>query len=230
MTTAAIVGSTGFVGSNILSQLLAHPGFSSVYAFARRDPPNPTNSTKLTPITSTDNTTWVSQYPRSASPKVFFSALGSTRATAGGLENQRKLDVDLNYALAQAAKEAGADTYVLISSASASAASRFPYMAMKGELEDKVQALGFKHTVILRPGLIMGSREESRPAEAVIRGIAGVLKSVSPSLTNFWGQDAAVIARAAVNAGKLCSDGEKEEGTWILGQGDIVTLGAEEKK
>jgi len=44
-----------------------------------------------------------------------------------------------------------------------------PYSKMKGELEDSVNALGFDHTIIVRPGLIVGGREESRPAEFVIR-------------------------------------------------------------
>lgn len=94
-----------------------------------------------------------------------------------------------------------------------------------------MKALGFKHTVILRPGLIMGTRNESRFAEGVIRGIAGALKSVSPALTDFWGQDASTIARAAVVAGTMCVEGKRaEEGAWVLAQADIVRLGKEEVK
>lgn len=37
----------------------------------------------------------------------FFSALGTTRAQAGSLEAQRKIDFDLNLELAQKAKEGG---------------------------------------------------------------------------------------------------------------------------
>ena len=44
-----------------------------------------------------------------------------------------------------------------------------PYSKMKGELEDSVNALGFDHTIIVRPGLIVGGREDSRPAEFAIR-------------------------------------------------------------
>jgi uncharacterized protein YbjT (DUF2867 family) len=98
-------------------------------------------------------------------PKIFFSGLGTTKAAAGSIEAQRKIDYDLNLDLAKAAKESGVDTYVLISSGSANAQSNFAYVRMKGELEDAVKALGFKHTVILRPGLIVGGREDSRPAE-----------------------------------------------------------------
>lgn len=115
----------------------------------------------------------------------------------------------------------------MISAGSANSASRFAYVKMKGELEDGVKALGFKHTVILRPGLIGGARTESRPAEAVLRGFASALKKLSPVLTDFWVQDADTIARAAVRAGVQCIEGKKEEGVWELGQADIVALGKE---
>lgn len=46
----------------------------------------------------------------SGASKVFVSCLGTTKAQAGSIDNQRKIDLDLNLTLAQAAKDAGADT------------------------------------------------------------------------------------------------------------------------
>jgi uncharacterized protein YbjT (DUF2867 family) len=214
-------------GSNILSQLLAHPSFSSIYAYTRRDLPNPTASTKLNPITSTDTTQWPSLFPHGTKPQIFFSGLGTTKAAAGSFEAQRKIDYDLNLDLAKAAKEAGVETYVLISSASANSTAYFAYSRMKGELEDAVKALGFKHTVLVRPGLIVGDRSESRPPEAVVRGIAKGLRMLTPKATDFWAQDASVIARAAVHAGVQCLEGKKDPGVWVMGQSEIVALGKE---
>lgn len=98
---------------------------------------------------------------------------------------------------------------------------------MKGELEEAVKKLGFKHTVILRPGVIVGERQESRYAEAVARWVAGSLgKWVGKDK---WAQDADVIARAAVRAGMECLEGKREEGVWIVDQAEIVKLGQEEK-
>lgn len=97
---------------------------------------------------------------------------------------------------------------------------------MKGELEEAVKALGFKHTVIVRPGLIVGDREESRPAEAAFRSLAKGLKGLvgSGKLTDVWAQDADVIARAAVQAGVQCLEGKREDNVWIVA-GEIVELG-----
>ena len=44
-------------------------------------------------------------------------------------------------------------------------ASLSPYLKMKGELEDKVIALGFKYCVIFQPSLLLGERETQRPGE-----------------------------------------------------------------
>ena len=120
--------------------------------------------------------------------------------------------------------------YVLISSAGVSTTSPFPYSKMKAELEEAVKALEFPYTVIVKPGLLMGDRTESRPAEAVLRGVARGLGRVSTALTDWWAQDAEVIGRAAVKAGLDCVEGRREEGIWVVGQGDIVRLGRTEWK
>ncbi|KAF2743618.1 NAD dependent epimerase/dehydratase family protein-like protein [Sporormia fimetaria CBS 119925] len=224
MTTAVLAGSTGLVGSHILTHLLTSPNTSSVHAYTRRS--LPTADPKAHALQSTDTSTWSSLFPQSA--QLFLSALGTTKASAGSVEKQRAIDLDLNYSLAQAAKSAGVDTYVLISSQGANSASSFAYPKMKGELEDKVKALGFKHCVILRPGLIVGDRQESRPAEAVARFLAGALRKVSPGMVEGFAQDADVIAKAAVRAGELCLQGKRDEGVWMLGQAEIVKLAKED--
>jgi len=165
-------------------------------------------------------------------PSMFISALGTTKAQAGSLEAQRAVDYDLNLALARAAKDAGVKVYVLISVNGASTSSMFPYTKMKGELEDAVKQLGFPHTVIVRPGLITGGkRSDSRPAEAVARGIASGLGMVSKHwLVDSWAQDADVIGKAAISAGTRCAEGKEEEGVWGLNQADIIRLGRTERK
>lgn len=160
---------------------------------------------------------------------MFISALGTTRGQAGSVENQRKIDYDLNLALAKAAKAAGATTYVLVSTSGANDKSFLAYPRMKGELEEAVKELGFDHTVILRPGLIVGSREDSRPPEYVFRKIAGFAGSVNSAwFKDFWAQDADVIGKAAVSAGLQCVEGKVDTKVWQLSQSDIVRLGKTE--
>lgn len=141
------------------------------------------------------------------------------------MENQRKIDYDLNLELAQAAKASGVKVYVLISSGGANAHSNFAYPKMKGELEDSVKALGFDHAIILRPGLIVGTREGSRPAEFALRKVANFAGIFGHGFKDFWAQDSDIIARAAVSAGLKALEDNSAPKVWEIGQAEIVKLG-----
>ncbi|CAO1597214.1 hypothetical protein XANCAGTX0491_001033 [Xanthoria calcicola] len=230
MNSTALVGCTGLVGSQILSALQAIPQKPTINAIARRDIPSVTSNTK--PIIEPSSTHWPDKLRTLATtPDVFISALGTTRAQAGSFEAQRAIDYHLNLALAKAAKDLGVKTYVLISSAAVSVNSRFPYSKMKAELEDAVKELGFPHTVIIKPGLLVGSRQDLRLAEAVLQTVAKGLGAISKSwLTEWWAQDTDVIGRAAVAAALECSEDKREKGVWSVGQADIIQLGRQSRK
>ena len=211
-------------GSQILKILLSHPAHPKTYALGRRAPPE--TSSSLSPIISSDTSTWAASLKSiSPPPSIFFSGLGTTKAAAGSIAAQRAIDYDLNLELARAAKENGIKVYVLISVATASTSSSFPYSKMKAELEEEVKKLDFPHTVIMKPGLLLGDRKESRPAEAVSRALANALGKISKALTNQWAQDVDAIGRCAVRAGEQCLEGKREKGIWIIGQGDITKIG-----
>jgi uncharacterized protein YbjT (DUF2867 family) len=215
-------------GSHILSTLLSLPSISAVHTLARRAPK--ATDAKLQPLISAESAQWPTQLSSiTPPPSIFLSALGTTRGAAGGLENQRKIDYDLNLDLAKAAKNAGVKVYVLISTSGANAHSFMAYPKMKGELEESVKALGFDTTVILRPGLLVGERTESRPAEWVVRKIAGAAGMLGHGAKDFWAQDADVVGKAAVAAGLEALKGGKPK-VWEVGMAEIVKLGRTEWK
>jgi len=221
------------VGSFILSILRSSPSISSVDILARRQPPDvPSDHPKTRTFVDPDTTKWVPHVrSQSPAPQIFFSALATTRAAAGGFDKQYKLEHDLNIELAKAAKEAGTKVYVLVSSRGASKNALLGYPKMKGEIEEDVKALKFEHTVILRPGLIAGNRQESRPLEAVLRNVAGFAGKVSTHwLKDSWAQEADVIAKAAVSAGLKAANGEAPGAVWELEGADIIRLGRTEWK
>lgn len=104
---------------------------------------------------------------------------------------------------------------------------------MKIDLEVAIKELKFPNTVIVKPGLIVGTRTESRPAEAALRGLARGLGAINGGLLkDGWAQDADVIARAAVRAGERASadlEGRKEGEVkvWEVGMKEILKLGRE---
>jgi uncharacterized protein YbjT (DUF2867 family) len=188
---------------------------------------------KLEVLAEADSSQWPSKLTSiTPTPEIFFSGLGTTRAAAGSFENQRKIDYDLNLDLAKAAKAAGVKVYVLISSGGVSTSSLFAYSRMKAELEEAVKELGFEHTVLLRPGLILGTREESRPPEFVLRKFVGLIGVVSGGyLKDSLGQDAEVIGKAAVAAGLRALNSTNETPkVWVMEQSEIVKLGRTEWK
>jgi len=145
------------------------------------------------------------------------------------LAAQRAIDYDLNLSLARATKEHGVKTYVLISTSGANPHSHMAYPKMKGELEEAIKALGFERTVILRPGVIIGGREDSRPAEYVIQTVANLAGHLAKGLKDPWAQDAGVIAKAAIAAGLKAEKGEGEK-VWLLAGSEIIRLGRTEWK
>ncbi|KAI9751646.1 MAG: hypothetical protein M4579_005971 [Chaenotheca gracillima] len=233
MSSVAIVGGTGLVGSHILSSLLGFASISSVSALARRQPNAQDPGNKLKATISADSSSWPGQVASlQPTPRVFFSALGTTRGIAGGFENQKKIDLDLNVALAKAALDAGIKIYVLISSGAVSKSSPFGYSSMKGELEEAVKELGFDKVVLVKSGLIVGDRVDSRPPEAVLRVIARFAGAISGGkLKDFWAQDADIIGKAAAHAGLQCLTGEAPPGkVWEVGGPDVMRLGKSEWK
>ena len=164
----------------------------------------------------------------SPTPDAFLSALGTTRGQAGSFEAQRKIDYDLNLSLAQAAKDSGVKVYVLISSTGVSVNSPLPYSKMKAQLDEAVKGLQFDHTIILKPGLLLGSRQDTRYGEAIARGVAKGIGMISKALTDPFSQDADTVAKAAVSAAIQCVEGKREKGVWIISQSEIVKLGRKE--
>lgn len=227
----AIIGSTGLVGSNILSTLINTEPARSLLTITRRAPKS--SSPHLNAVIDADTTKWASILS-STTPlaQTVFSALGTTRAQAGGLANQWKIDHDLNVELAEAAKKAGTRTFVFISSAGTRSlfSSFVPYSKMKIGVEDKIRDLDFEHSVILRPGMILGTRETPHGGmgeayfQSAVRGLNRV------GMQDSLGQEAEVIARAAVRAAQLVEEGKAPSKYWILEQADIIRLGRTEWK
>lgn len=232
-SSAALFGSTGLVGSFILPALLAVPSLQTT-TISRRAPkpasasPAPAN---LTALVETDSAAWAARLPAlSPPPHTVFSAVGTTRAAAGGIANQWKIDHDLNIEIAKAAKAAGAKTFVFISAAGTRGffSSFAAYSKMKVGVEEAIRGLGFDNAVIVRPGLIMGDRETSRLAEVIVdtavRGVGRLSQGAQDSL----GQGADEIARAAVAASEIAAQGKAPEKFWVLEAADIVRLGRTE--
>ena len=164
MTTAAVFGCTGAVGSQILATLLATDAFSSITTISRRLPN--AQSPKLQSLEEGDISKWAGMISSlSPKPSVVFNAVGTTKGAAGGVQNQWKIDHDSCIENAKAAKEAGVKTYVFISSSGTRGllSAYVPYSKMKIGVEDAIKDIGFDNAIILRPGMILGREKPKAP-------------------------------------------------------------------
>ncbi|KAK8051176.1 hypothetical protein PG993_002561 [Apiospora rasikravindrae] len=225
MATAALFGCTGAVGAEILAALLAPTAsaFASVKTISRRTPE--ATSPKLQAIQEADTSKWGGLIGTlSPPPSVVFNAVGTTRATAGGIAEQWKIDHDLCVENAKAAKAAGVKTYVFISSAGTRSFpnSMAPYCKMKNGVEDAIKELGFEHAIIVKPGMII-AREKSKAwlAEKAV-------ETMPQFARDRLGQEASVIGRAAVAAAQVVGEGKAPSKYWEVGMADILKMGRDE--
>lgn len=160
---AIVIGSSGLVGQQLISQLLDHPEFEKVRSFVRR--PSGMAHPKLEEIRIDFDQpdTWRSL----VKGDVLFSTLGTTIKTAKTKENQYRVDFTYQYEFARAASENRVGAYMLVSSMGANPKSSVFYSRMKGELEEAVAKLAFQKTIIFRPSILDGERQEKRTGEKI---------------------------------------------------------------
>ncbi|MFN4206073.1 MAG: NAD-dependent epimerase/dehydratase family protein [Agrobacterium albertimagni] len=195
-----LLGATGLVGSHVLDLALADPRVSTVTAPTRR--PLPERSGLSAPIVDFDN---LPQDPSIWSADAVICALGTTLKTAGSRDRFYQVDHDYPLEIARLAKAHGARTFVLNSAKGADANAFFFYSRVKGETERDILALGFERTVLVRPGLIDGLRQEPRPMEQWAGSVLSMLKPILPP--SFKANPPEAIARAMLNAAVSAAPG-----------------------
>lgn len=206
--TGVLAGATGLVGSEFVR--LAGEADYPLTAVGRRDVEGVATTVR------TDFSAPVALPPAD----VALCALGTTMVTAGSRAAFYAVDHDAVLHFARAAQAAGIRHFLVISAVGADARSPVFYSKVKGETERDLVALGFARLDILRPGLLLGRRVESRPGEALLQGLDPVLRRllVGP-LSRYSGIPAATVAAAML---ALCN--ESSEGKYIHHNAELQRL------
>ncbi|NLO70177.1 MAG: NAD(P)H-binding protein [Porphyromonadaceae bacterium] len=174
MKTAIVIGSTGLVGTELISQLLDNLDYTEIISLVRRK--SGVEHSKLTEhIVDFDKPDKWREFVKG---DVLFSTMGTTLKTAGSKENQFKVDYTYQFETAKIANENGVPAYVLVSSVGANSKSPFFYSKIKGQLEDAVRKLPFNSIHILQPGPLDGERKENRKMEKVSLKVINLLNSI----------------------------------------------------
>jgi uncharacterized protein YbjT (DUF2867 family) len=157
-----LAGATGMVGRAVMQLAVRQPALQLV-ALARREAPLPLGG--RIEMRVADPAEWPDLIAGIA-PDAAICALGTTWKQAGADETAfRAVDRDLVLAFAAAAKLAGTENFVFVSSVGANAHGKTVYLRVKGEVEAALAGFKFRRLDLLRPGLLRGARDESRPLE-----------------------------------------------------------------
>lgn len=195
--TAIVAGSTGLIGSHILSQLLADARYGKVIALSRKALPISHPKLQIVAVTLDS----LPDVAPTLKADDWFCALGTTIKQAGSQEAFRKVDYDYPLALGKQAAASGAEQFLLVSSIGASSASSIFYSRVKGEIERDLCQLGLPKLHVFRPSLLLGERTEHRRGEK----LWGVLmKGLNPLLLGRFRKyraiQAADVAAAMIRA------------------------------
>jgi uncharacterized protein YbjT (DUF2867 family) len=169
---ALLAGASGLVGSFLLDALLEAPDFARVFAVTRR--PLGREHPRLANRIVVDFEELPAQLKGTVC-HVAFCCLGTTIRQAGSQDAFREVDFDHVMSFAAAAKAAQARRFVVVSSAKADPTSKSFYLRIKGELEGALATVGFESLDILQPSLLLGWRNQMRPAELAARLVAPVV-------------------------------------------------------
>lgn len=169
--TALIAGSTGLIGSLLLQKLLDSPDYQRVVALTRR--PLPLTHAKL--VNPTSDFEHFGAVSAQLAVDDVFCCLGTTTAKAGGQAGLERVDYHMVVDLARAARAAGARQFLVVSAVGASLRSPAFYSRVKARMERSVAESGYATVHILRPSLLLGARQEHRPAEDLAQKLSPLL-------------------------------------------------------
>ncbi|MCK5098434.1 MAG: NAD(P)H-binding protein [Desulfobacteraceae bacterium] len=194
---AIVIGGTGLVGKILIDQLADADHISEVITLTRRSAKH--SSPKI--YNQVINFDQMEEYAAFFKGDLFFSCLGTTRKQAGSIAAQRLVDLEYQYKAAQLAVDNGVRHYLLVSSSGANVKSNNAYLKMKGELEERVQALSFDRISIFQPSLLLGKRAKSRMGERLGGWFLPIL-CVIPGLRRFRPIKGAQVAAKMVRVSK----------------------------
>lgn len=161
-TRIALVGATGLIGMSLIRLAVNRPDIR-IIGISRREVALPPGARMEVLVADPDS--WGDAIA-AANADALVCALGTTWAKAGKDEAAfRAVDQDLVLACGRAAKAAGVRQMIAVSSVGADPMAKNFYLKVKGETEQALGKLGLTRLDVLRPGLLRGLREESRPAE-----------------------------------------------------------------
>jgi uncharacterized protein YbjT (DUF2867 family) len=165
VSSVAILGATGLVGTECVRQFADSREFERVVVLARRPAPEHSGRSRVeTHLVDYERLEDAAEYLRVSH---IVCALGTTIGKAGSQERFRRVDHDYPVAAARLGLGGGARHFLLVSALGANPRSRIFYNRVKGEVEDAIRTMPYRRVTIVRPSLLLGERGEVRIGESI---------------------------------------------------------------
>lgn len=161
--TAIILGATGLTGNSILQKLIEDDRYESIKLFSR---------SKIEGLPSKvtqhiGDLLKLEQFKTDFIGDEVYCCIGTTAKKAPDKTRYKQIDYGIPVTAAKLSKENKIPTFLVISAMGAHKNSSVFYNKTKGEMEYEVLQQQITNTFILRPALIGGNRQESRPLEKI---------------------------------------------------------------
>ena len=213
---AVLFGASGLIGNCCLRRLLVHQAYDKVISIGRG--PIKASHPKLihyeVDMSSPDN------YKHLMRGDDLFIAMGTTMKKAGSKEAFYEVDHNLIFNIAKSGSLQGFNQLIFVSALGADSRSFVFYLKVKGELEDDVRRLPYWGIHIMRPSILLGQRDENRPAEKIAGQLSRGLQLFSGSILG----DIAPVNADDVAKAMVLSAQSLKQGIHIHHGSEIVKL------
>lgn len=164
--TAIIIGATGVTGTQLVQLLLRDNRYKTVVLLSRRSMgiSHPKIKEHLIDLFDLEN------HGNLFNADEVYCCIGTTKAKTPNQDLYRSIDFGIPVRAAKLCQQYHIDSFAVISSLGADSNSRIFYSRLKGEMEDAILDLKLPNTVIVRPSLIAGERDEKRFGESFAKG------------------------------------------------------------
>lgn len=189
----ALAGASGMVGSYCLQQLLAHPQVSGVICIGRKA--LPVQHAKLQQVLLSP----AGRLEQPVAADAFLCSIGTTAKKTADKSAYEAIDRGLPVHLATELQRQGCQRVAIVTAMGANPQSGIFYNRIKGLVEEDLKQLTLQSLCILRPSIIDGPRQESRPGEQLALKLMKFFAPVIPA--PYRAVHAHTIAQALVQCG-----------------------------
>ena len=191
-----LVGSSGLIGSNLLSELIQSEAISEILLLVRRS--TDVSSSKVKELIV--NFDKPNSYSIDIQADIIYSCLGTTKSETPNSSLYRQIDLEYPLNLAKLGQKNGVAQFHIISSLGADAGSSNSYLKLKGELEQELKKLSMSSLHIYQPSFLIGERKKDRLADKIMKPVFRLIDPllIGP-LKKYRSIKAADVARVMLN-------------------------------